>query len=106
MSILLQDLAPDVLAFGERYGILDTLRLSLKLVQEYFPDARHIKAELVYDPDARDEWAALNVDVPAGVPELMAGDDAFLDRWIKEIGWPAASKLVVMVYPAVNDGCA
>lgn len=106
LTTLLHDLAPEILAFGERQGILDTLRISLQLVQEYFPDARRISAELVYDPDARDEWVALDVDVPASVPELMARDDAFLDRWLQEVGWPEVGKLVVMVYPAADDGCA
>ena len=106
MTILIEDLAPDVLAFCERHGLLDAMRRSLKLVQEHFPDARQVSTELVHDPDARDKWVALNVDVLAGLPELMARDDVFLDRWIKEVDPQEAGKLVVMIYPAGEDSSA
>ena len=87
MTILIEDLAPDVLAFCERHGLLDAMRRSLKLVQEHFPDARQVSTELVHDPDARDKWVALNVDVPAGLrsswPATMCSLTAGSRRWTR-----------------------
>ena len=97
MTTAVDTLTPEVVQFAERIGLGQALQRSFDLVQEHFPDAQRVVAELVRDPDAHDEWITLNVDVPATAPDLPARDDALLADWNRAVGWPAARRLAVVV---------
>lgn len=100
MTALLDELTPDVRAFCQREGVEQYLRLAVELAHEYFPDAHSVSAEVVFDPDAGEEWVMLNVRLPAGVTDLLARDHRFVERWITDVPWPERDKVVVMLYPA------
>jgi hypothetical protein len=98
-----EPLPQDVHEYCDRHGLMPALRESAWLVRKYFPEARHISAELVHDPDADAEWVALNVEVAMPVPVILERDTAFLADWTATVGRHVLDRLVVMVYPA-DDG--
>ena len=100
MTVLLEELTPEVHAFCERAGIAAYLQLAVQLVREHYPEAREMNAEIVHDPDSGEEWMALNIEVPVGVDEMLARDEPFLDRWIAAAPWPERDKIAIMLYPA------
>jgi hypothetical protein len=103
MGVLVEPLPMDVREYCDQHGLMPALRESAWLVQKYFPEARHISAELVHDPDAGAEWVALNVEVAMPVPVMLERDAAFLAEWSTWVGRHVLDRLVVMVYPA-DDG--
>ena len=106
MTTAVETVTPEALQFAERLGLGDALHRSFELVREHFPEARRIVAEVMADPDAREEWISLGVDVPSTIPDLVVRDDALLAAWIEAIDWSAARHLTVMIYPVSLDGPA
>ena len=94
MATLQETVAPDVLAFCTREGILDHLRTALDLIQECFPDAQGMRSEMVWDPDSGEEWAALTVTVSGPEADIAERDHRFVDRWIAAVPWPARDMIV------------
>lgn len=96
MATLQTAITPDVEQFCEEEGLRDHVARALELIQEHFPDAQGVRAELVWDPDIPgDTWVSLMVTLSGPLSEILARDDRFLDHWIAEMPWPEIDKIVV-----------
>ena len=97
MATLQEALTPEIQEFCSREGILDALRTAIDLVEEYFPEAHDMRAEIVWDPDNNaDEWVSLTFSVHGSVDEVVARENQVTDRWTAEVAWPGVDKVVVL----------
>ena len=100
MAPLREALNPEILEFCEREGALDALRVAIDLVQQYFPEARELRAELMWDPDdPDDEWISLTYKVQGSLDDIRARDKQMMDHWIAEVPWPPGDKVVLLPWP-------
>ena len=96
MATLQETLDPDARAFCEREGLRDALAAAIRLVGEYFPDARDLRVRLEWDPDnPRHEWLSVDYVVSGPVDELIDRDNHMLDRWLQEAPRDALGKVIV-----------
>lgn len=96
MTTLSQPLPSDIARFCREQGIEEQLDRALALVNDHFPDARGVYAELMYDPDAPwDTWVSLTVELSGALSDILPRDEQFVHRWVAEIPWPAADQIVV-----------
>ncbi|MBI2759866.1 MAG: hypothetical protein HYX51_00360 [Chloroflexi bacterium] len=96
MTTLAEVITPDIARFCAEEQIEPDMERVFALIEELFPDARGLRANLVWDPDIPgDVWVSLTVTLSGSIAEIIHRDDTFVSRWIEDIPWPARDKIVV-----------
>ncbi len=76
-----------VIDFCLEHGLTEELLSMSNLVKESFPEATHLRTEVIDDPEGEGSWVTLAVRVPkAGAHESYRG---FVSRMVAEIPTPA-----------------
>ena len=97
-TAVVDQLGPEAQVFCEREGLAPYLARAVGLIHEHFPEVQEMKVELVWDPDTdNDKWLSITATVPLTVAEIIARDNALLDRWLIELPWPKGDKIVHIV---------
>ncbi len=96
MTTLQDVLTPEIRRFCEDEKLEPHLKRALELIEEHFPDAQGLHAELVWNPEYPDDtWVSLMVTLSGSLSQIIERDDRFVDDWIARIPWPESDKIVV-----------
>ncbi len=96
MTTLQEALDPEARAFCEREGLVGALDTAIRLINEFFPEARDLRVELEWDPEnPRDEWLAVTYLLPRGVLDLHERDTDMMDRWIADVPIREGGKVIM-----------
>ena len=96
MEILGAEVAPDVLAFCEREGILDHLKFAGELVAQNFPAIRYVGFSVEVDPETGDESVVIDLSIAGEIDDLVRRSQQFSAAFAAKVPWPELGKISVL----------
>jgi hypothetical protein len=92
-SLGLSEAPPDALTYCLRHGLQQYLLAALTLIRQCFSSVHACRLRLEQDPEAGEEWLVLEVALQEDVEKVLAGCDAYTDRWVAQVPWPECDKI-------------
>ena len=92
-SLGLSEVTPDALAYCFRHGLRQSLLIAIALLRQCFSSVHACRLRLEQEPETGEEWLVLDVTLQEDVEKVLAGCDAYTDRWIAQVPWPERDKI-------------
>lgn len=86
------DETANVLAFCQKYRILQELKAAINLAKKIFPSLRKLSVGISRDPEWETEKVVLSATLGCGSEEAFAAYDKYVSEWIDTAGWEARKR--------------